>query len=604
MCGINGIFARNKVDRLQERISKMNICLQHRGPDASEDVVVNERVSFGHLRLSIIDLDPRSNQPIKSHSERYTLVYNGEILNFKEIKKELEYDFHTESDTEVILAALECESIDWLLKRANGMFAFAVFDSELNELTLVRDRFGIKPLFYSIVDGQFIFSSEIKGILNSGLVDAKFNSDAIDEYLGNRYVREPFTFFENIYQLKGATILKVDNDLNVSEKSYWSLPRMNFSKDYNEKQIIEETKLRVKAAIERWLISDVKVGAYLSGGVDSSLTTAIIAERSDAVDTYTIGFEDEGFNEFEYARLVAEKYETDHREFILNADNYIKEWERLIWFKDGPLGVPNEIPLAIMSTNLSNDITVVISGEGADELFGGYGRIFRLPFDYANDKSENSFYSEFIGQYEYVSRPIRDKYLVTGNLRDHFDKELQTEFESHSNEESIFRFFHRYHVKGLLQRVDMTTMQTSVEARPPFMDHELIEYVYEHVPYDLKLRWKSEESRQKAKKLKASHYSEVLDSPKYVLKEAARNYLPDEIIDRKKVGFPVPLSNWFPNLIEQARTLLSGANWLKKQELDNLINEVQKEPRAGQLLWMFLNVEMFRKRYFEVDWRW
>lgn len=605
MCGINGIISQKSINNLEERIEKMNSSIYHRGPDAGGTYIENNSLGLGHRRLSIIDLDSRSNQPMVSNSGQYIIVYNGEIFNFEEIKAQLSYDFKTTSDTEVILAALENKNLDWFINQANGMFAFAIFDKKSQELTLVRDRFGIKPLFYYKDDNQIIFSSEIKGILSSGLVDAQFREKSIDEYLGNRYVREPFTFFRNIKQVKSSHYIRFNKKLQTQETKYWELPNLNFSEEYNEAEILERTDDEVKKAVKRWLISDVKVGAYLSGGVDSSLTTAIIAQTTNNVDTYTIGFEEKGFNEFEFAKIVAQKYNTKHREFTLDVNNYINEWQRLIWYKDAPLAVPNEIPLAIMSTNLSKDITVVISGEGADELFGGYGKIFRLPFDYSNNPiKKEKFYTEFITHYEYVPRSIRDKFLTSNNDRNYFDQPIKEDFENYSNEENIFRFFHTYHIKGLLQRVDMTTMQTSVEARPPFLDHELIEYVYKHIPYSLKLKWKNEQAKKEAKKLKAAQYSEVLDSPKYILKEVARKYLPDEIIDRRKMGFPVPLSNWFPNLTELAEGLLLNASWVKQDKIQELIAEVKHNHRSGQLLWMFINIEIFKQKYFNKSWRW
>ena len=604
MCGLNGIISKKNIFDIDLRLENMNNSIFHRGPNSGGNISISNKYGFGHRRLSIIDLDRRSNQPMISNSERYILVYNGEIINYKEIKKELEYDFKTSSDTEVILAAIETKDIDWLLKKANGMFAFAVYDKLELKLTLVRDRFGIKPLYFYQNEDCLVFSSEIKGILSSGLVEAIFRDEAIDEYLGNRHIREPFTFFKNIQQVKSSHYIVFDLQLSLCEKKYWDLPKLNFSNHYNEAEIIEETDKQIRKAIKSWLISDVKVGTYLSGGVDSSLITAIAAKTIKNVDTYTIGFKEKGYNEFEYARLVAKKYHTNHREFLLDSNTYIDEWEKLIWYKDSPLGVPNEIPLSIMSTNLSKDITVVISGEGADELFGGYGQIFRLPFDYSNNPNNlNNFYTEFIKQYEYVSRDIRNKYIQTNNDREYFDNQLINEFNNFSNEENVFRFFHQFHIKGLLQRVDMNTMQASVEARPPFLDHELIEYVYQQVPYSLKLKWKNYESKKKAMNLHASQYSESLDTPKFILKEIGRKYLPNEIIDRRKMGFPVPLTNWLPELITLAENLLSNATWVRNNEIHDLISEIKLEKRSGQLLWMLLNVEMFKQKYFSKNWK-
>lgn len=604
MCGINGIFSKTEISDLDNRIESMNKSIFHRGPDHGGKKLINKKIALGHRRLSILDLEERSNQPMHSNTSRFTIVYNGEIYNFQELKNKIEYNYQTKSDTEVILACLEVKGLDWFLDNANGMFSIAIYDQIENEIILIRDRFGIKPLYYSIVNQKLIFSSEIKGILSSGLVEAEFQEEAVDEYLANRYVREPFTFFKNIFQVKGSSILKFDDNLNKTEKNYWSLPKLNFSKKYNEKEVLEKTDKEVSKAIKRWLISDVKVGSYLSGGIDSSLTTAIMSKNSkNPINTYTIGFEEEGFNEFKYARIVSEKYKTNHKEIVLNSDDYFEEWDRLIGYKDAPLGVPNEVPLSIMSTELSKDITVVISGEGADELFGGYGKIFRLAFD-LRDESKSDFYEKFISKYEYVNRSVRDKFLLTSNFRNFFDKIIEKDFNNHDNRENIFRFFHNYHLKGLLQRVDYTTMQTSIEARPPFLDHELIEFVFKEVPYDLKLKWLNDESENISSNLSAEEYSEIHDIPKYILKKISYNYLPDEIIERKKVGFPVPLSSWFPNLELMCDKYLRKSNWLDSSKLDELILDLKSNPRSGQLIWMFLNVEIFYRKYFNKTWIW
>lgn len=610
MCGINGIMSSHSVNQLERRIHSMNESIIHRGPDYGGFEILSSEVGLGHRRLAIIDLDSRSNQPMFSNSGETCIVFNGEIFNFLEIKEELKsnYTFKTESDTEVLLAGFELKGLDWLLKRMNGMFSIAFYQKAQNKLTLVRDRFGIKPLYYSISDQTLVFSSEIKGILHSGLVDAVFNESAVDDYLANRYVREPYTFFRNIFQVMSASYLEFKDGEILKTETYWELPKLNFEKNYNEQEILIETEKQLKKAFERWFISDVKVGTYLSGGVDSSLTTAFLSNyKKEEINTYTIGFDKEGYNEFEYARLVAEKYKTKHHEIELSQSDYEDQWVDLIKFKDAPLAVPNEIPLAIMSSALKKDITVVISGEGADELFGGYGRIYRLAFDFANHKTDQNFYDYFISEYEYVPRNLRDTYLnIDKEYRKEFDVEIESEFKKYCNEENIFRFFHTYHVKGLLNRVDMTTMQTAVEARPPFMDHELIEFVYTQIPYDLKLKWLTSEDEEKAKELFAKEYSEKLDSPKYILKEVARKYLPSEIIDRKKVGFPVPLTEWMPELKVKALNLLQNVNWLNEGVIEELLLDIEEtdSPRTGQILWMFMNVELFRKEYFNKNWRW
>lgn len=605
MCGITGIYSNQIIPNLEERVDKMNKSIAHRGPDSGAYSMYNKNIALGHRRLSIIDLREVANQPMHSNNGKWHVVFNGEIYNFQEIAAQLSYSFDTDSDTEVILAAVQEKSLEWFLEIANGMFSIALFNSETNDLFLVRDRLGIKPLYYYNDGYNLVFSSEIKGILSSGLVTAEFNELAVDEYLANRYIRSPYTFFVNVYQVPPGSYLTVKSDLSVSETCYWNLPKaFNTATRFNENSIAERFEEELVKAIKYRLIADVPLGTYLSGGVDSSLITAITAlAKKDPVNTYTIGFEE--LNEFSYAQQIADKYQTVHHELLMQKSDYMNQWERLIGFKDAPLGVPNEIPLAVMSSKLKEKITVVLSGEGADELMGGYGRIFRAPFDFENEKVDESFYSYLINKYEYVPREMRDQLITTPKTyREEFDKQIQSEFANTNNEENVFRFFHKYHVKGLLQRVDMTTMQTSVEARVPFLDHKLIEFAYNEIPYDLKLKWINEAAKSDAKQQSADSYSEELDIPKYLLRKISYNYLPEETITRKKVGFPVPLTEWFENLEEMAGELLMNCTWLKANALEELIAKSRTESRAGQVLWMFLNIELFKKQYFQKDWRW
>lgn len=605
MCGINGIYSNSGVNKLRERAEKMNCSILHRGPDAGLVTLEADILALGHRRLSIIDTNERSNQPMSSNSGTWCIVFNGEIYNFEEIKLLLDYDFRTNSDTEVIVASIEQRGIDWFLSKANGMFAIGAYNNKSKELYVIRDRFGIKPLYYTIVDNIFIFSSEIKGLLASGLVEAKFNECAIDEYLANRYVRAPYTFFENISQVMPGSFVKVNEDIQITTKAYWELPSsFNMSKDYDEEKILQEFDGQVSQAVKYRLIADVPLGTYLSGGIDSSLITAITAKNStEKLNTYTIGFPE--LNEFKYSRIISKLYNTAHHEIVMEKAEYLGKWEELISFKDSPLGVPNEIPLALMSSELKKKITVVLSGEGADELLGGYGKIFRSPFDHKNHHDSIPFYDYLISEYEYVPREIRDEVLKSPiDYRSQFDSKIKEEFSGKTNEENVFRFFHNYHVKSLLQRVDMTTMQTSVEARVPFLDHELVEYTYESIPYDLKLRWNSDEAYSKAKLSHSKQYSELLDTPKYLLRKLAYKFIPESIVDRKKMGFPVPLNDWFGDISELGSEYLSDAPWIKEGGLDLLNESIKSEGRYSQILWMFINVEIFRKKYFEKEWRW
>lgn len=605
MCGINGFLSKKKIDNARFRIEKMNNSLAHRGPNAEGILLFEEgSVALGHRRLAILDLDKRANQPFLLDNNN-ALVFNGEIYNYSELKNEIGYSFCTKSDTEVLAVGIKQKGIDFI-KKCNGMFAFGFWDDHSKNMVLARDRFGIKPLYYYADENVFVFSSEIKGILNSGLVKAEFNEEAIDEYLGNRYIREPYTFFRNIYQLPAGHYMTVTKELKIEIKKYWCLPeKFNYDKEYNEEEIYDSFKKQLNRAIKYRMVADVTVGSYLSGGVDSSLISAVASLNSNKpINTYTIGFQE--LNEFEYARLVKEKYKTNHHEILMDQSNYFEMMEEIIKFKDSPLGVPNEIPLAQMSKVLKEDITVVLSGEGADELMGGYGRIFRTPFDFQNvDKGcTDDFYSYFVNKYEYVPREMRDRYLECSHpLREKFDQKIRVAFNQRRNEENVFRFFHQYHVKGLLQRVDITTMYASVEARVPFLDHELVEFCYKSVPYSLKLKWNSNENEYLAVTKRALEYSEILDTPKYLLRKYALELLPEEVVIRKKMGFPVPLNNWFPELEKLVKDKLTNTQWIRKGTIEELCKECEINPRSGQLLWMFLNVEIFRKMYFEKEWR-
>lgn len=599
MCGINGIIGIHHISEIEKRILKMNDLISHRGPDAGEIQIISKRVALGHRRLSIIDPTERSNQPMTSNSKRWTVVFNGEIYNFQDLKKNLEYNFYTNSDTEVILAYVETYGVDAFLKECNGMFAIGLFDNVEEKLYLIRDRLGIKPLHYALTEEAVLFSSEIKGILGSGLISPSFNEDAIDEYLGNRYVRAPYTFFKDIFQLEAGHYLTLDRNMRVESYCYWELPtEFNLQTNYDEEEISKKFEIELREAIERRLVSDVPLGTYLSGGVDSSLITAITTKLlNKPVHTYTIGFNN--LNEFGYANRVADQYNTVHHQTSLSKDNYFDLMEEIIRYKDAPLGVPNEIPLAHLSREIKKNITVILSGEGADELLGGYGRIFRTPFDYKNHNIDTNFYNYFINNYEYVPRDIRDTFLNTSKrYRLYFDQKLEQDFKMHSNEENVFRFFHTYHVKGLLQRVDTTTMLAGVEARVPFLDYKLVEYSYKYIPYSLKLRWKDSFSKNSASKAWSNEYSEDLDIPKYILKKISYKYLPKEIIERKKMGFPVPLNDWIDLLEEGAVEILKEASWLKQDMLIELIEKSRTNERAGQVIWMFINVELFRRNYF------
>lgn len=601
MCGINGIlsFRESNINFLKKRIENMNASMLYRGPDNNE-VVIGPNFAFGHLRLSILDLNPRSNQPMvyKNHC----LVFNGEIFNYKKIKEELNFKFTTDSDTEVVLISIVEKGIDWFLSRANGFFAIAILNTESGELILARDRFGIKPLVYSIINNTIIFSSEIKGLLESGLVEAVFRSDKVEEYLSYRFILEPDTFFDGVYQVESGTYQIYDNQGNKVETRYWDVPNTRDFNIENEDDLIRDLSNKVSEAVRDWSITDVPLGAFLSGGVDSSLISAILCKDLDNLKTYTIGYSEKGFNEFEFAKKVANHIGSEHIELNDDLNSYSETWDKLIAIKDAPLSVPNEVPLAVMCNELRKDITVVISGEGADELFGGYGKIFRLPYELDKNDFNQNIFDEFINEYSYMSKGFLKKHFVKQSHS--FEAKVNHVLEnSLDNEDFIYRVFHSVHIKGLLARVDMTSMQASIEARPPFLNHELVEFVYENIPNSLKLKWRD---TLPPNSLTPKEYSEIYDIPKYSLKKVAEQYIPKETIYRKKMGFPVPLNDWFESLLEHLdlnsrvfKDILSTS-----VSHNDFIKDLHKESRYGQSLWMLLNLQKFYNQYFTKSWKW
>jgi len=394
------------------------------------------------------------------------------------------------------------------------------------------------------------------------------------------------------------------------------------------------------SAVKYRTIADVPVGAFLSGGVDSSVVTALMnRDTAGSVNTFTVGFNEKGFNEFEYARMVADQYKTNHREIKLTGKDYLATMEKLISIKDGPLSVPNEVPLYMMSKELKNYITVVLSGEGADEIFGGYGRLFRSTFDFQRHSQQPKFnfsneeWSEFMVNYskKYGARTFDseidhfyDQYCYTGlegkksllnssviqsdyedRLKDKFYQLFQkTNGASYKNK--IMYAFEKVHLVGLLHRVDMTTMAASVEARVPFVDHRLVEFAFS-VPMKYKVKWNSEKDYFLSRVLNSSQISENYDTPKYILKKAYEDLLPKEVLYRKKMGFPVPLNDWFGGAFKQyAKEILLDKQTQKRGQIN--VKNIEKWLGSGDLIkdhgfgmkiWMLINIELFNRQYFD-----
>ncbi len=645
MCGIFGIVSlQGDLEIRRDAFTAATDLQTHRGPDNS-GVLFDRRFAFGHRRLSIIDLSADGNQPMVSHDNQVVVTFNGEIFNFREIRESLRkkgHTFRTSSDTEVLLHAY-LEDGPSCVHSFIGMFAFAIFDRRTQEAFIFRDRLGVKPLYYAKEPNALIFSSEIKSILHYDHRTRELNAAAVSSYLSYRYPILNDSFFRGIESLPPGFYLRI-RDSRVSLHQYWD-PRPAFSEQENDRgEVYYIDRLRdiLASSVGYRMISDVPSGAFLSGGVDSSVLTALMAQLApQRIKTFTIGFSDPGYSEFEYARLMAERYNTDHKEISLSDTDYVSTMVKLIDFKDAPLSVPNEVPLYLMSKALKQDITVVLSGEGADELFAGYGRIFRSCDDFAKmqpealsslsatDREEitRRFFakydtagfdrevSHFRSTYSYTSTHEKRALLhADANVNMHeeiFEGRFQSLFDEVSDRGYFNKLtwaFSRVHLVGLLHRVDTTTMAASVEARVPFLDHRLVEFAYS-IPQHYKLRWNDDNSRVRSRLLMSDEISERFDTPKYILKKAYENDVPREILYRKKMGFPVPLNQWMTRefFSFSADILLSQQSrergLLNMPTIEQWLTEAASSSnhKRAQTIWMLVNLELFNQRYFDVN---
>ncbi len=634
MCGILATFGDIN-NSISDKDFQAALALQsHRGPNDSGFEMFHD-TRLGHTRLSIMDLSDSGHQPMYSDCQQVALIFNGEIYNFKELRSTLEQlgvTFTSQSDTEVLLKSYLHYGID-CLEHFIGMFAFIVVDKRPeHECTyVVRDRLGIKPLFYYQNEQSYIFSSEVKSIL--ALAKRKFalNKKTVSSYFSYRYSILDETFFEGIQNLTPGSYLHITKQ-GTTQHKYWQLADfVDQSEDKGEAYYLKRVDELLHSSIKYRMISDVPFGAYLSGGVDSSLITAIMSKYTkQPIKTYTIGFSEEGYNEFEYADCVAKLYQTDHKAINIDATEYFDTLNKLVAYKDAPLSVPNEVPLYLMSKELKKDITVVLSGEGADEIFGGYGRIFRSTDDFTNQDAlkeqqetstlfeqkygERQFETDvehFIYNYSYT-KPALKKNLLAKNIDWRtIELALNQKFKQSFNEVSAADYqtkmmytFETVHLQGLLARVDTTTMATSVEARVPFVDHRLVEFAFS-IPNKYKLKWNSAKDQALGKNKLADQSSEIHDTPKYILKKVGEKYLPDEVLYRKKMGFPVPLDKWLGgSFADDARKILADKNNIANQVIDTsfvlaLLDDknLAKNHSLAMKVWMVLNLFAFCSAY-------
>ena len=639
MCGIAGIFNSSLDDKALHSIGKrMAQQIYHRGPDGN-GIVIRKRKSGGrvllvHTRLSIIDLTEAATQPMVFEDKGLSIVFNGEIYNFQELRLILVaegYVFRSKSDTEVILASYHCWGIK-CFDRFIGMWAIAIFDEHKDNLILSRDRLGIKPLYYARQGNTWVFGSEPKIIVEQIPETKRLNHQAVSDYFSYRYVLGGKSFYKGINSVSAGTHLIISSK-TFREVKYWDLPIVIDKYDPGEKKVREDLENLMESAVSYRMISDVPVGSFLSGGLDSSILVQIMTQQhTQPIKTFTIGFPESGFNEFEYAEEVARHCNTDHKQITLNSEQYIDAMHTMLKIKDAPLSVPNEIAVHKLSKELKKDMSVGLSGEGAEELFGGYGRIFRSAFDYqrvsklgVNNLSKSfqtnllkkynnlnwpSELDHFLGQYSYLDFSQKEQIInpeILNGLGDdphniNFFQNLWTKLDGLDLHEKYMWIFQKVHLEGLLGRLDSASMSASVEGRVPFVDHRLIEYV-NALPLHYKMRWAGKKEEYKANNLNSNQISEKLDITKYLLRTQYEARLPKRITSRDKVGFPVPLGKWLSGpLRDYARKQLTNPNarsrdLFQTNTIKNLLDKGNFDSKAGLNIWMLLNVEEWMQIY-------
>lgn len=612
VCGIIGVVdKKNKLSDLNKSLEVMLGQIVHRGPDEN-GVFIKDNVGLAHARLSILDITS-GQQPMKSADGRYIIVFNGEIYNFIELRDALikkGVKFKTKSDTEVILQ-LYIFYGDECVNMLNGMFAFCIFDSLSGDMYVARDHVGVKPLYYINTSDYFIFSSEIKSILALGVIDARCNDSKLVEYFIYRQVAGAQTLFKGIEVLQPGSYIKYSGNTFNIEKYWESTPSIIDTNITFDEAYLKLSAL-LEGAVKKQMISDVPLGTFCSGGVDSSLVTAIAALNSNSrINTYSIGFDNEKYDETKYARMVSKKYDTNHHELIVNNRDFSNLFEKAVWHNDLPLNFPNSIMIYALSGLAKESVTVVLTGEGADELFNGYPR-YQLPLINKYISGKNNYFNRLAksivgGVPSHYARKIAG--IMGESLEDallynsaQMSSSSLLNYSLLRNEDMISNrrevlsdlkhigsivdkaslLDQRTYLLSILNRQDKMSMAASIESRVPILDYEIVQFA-NTLPSKIKSK---------------------LFSPKYMLKKIAQQYLPKELIYRQKSGFGVPLCEWFRDdkgVGEIARDLLTNDN-LKELMLVNDISDVIKDhcnqtADHSEFLWSAINYVQWKKTF-------
>jgi asparagine synthase (glutamine-hydrolysing) len=632
MCGITGIFdTRGKRDIDRGVLHRMNESQIHRGPDEG-GLHIEPGIGLGHRRLSIIDLST-GQQPLYNEDQSVCVVFNGEIYNYQELIPELQalgHVFHTRSDTEVIVHAWESWG-ESCVDRFRGMFAFALWDRNLESLFLARDRLGVKPLYHALLDdGTFLFGSELKSLLAHGGLKRDIDPCAVEEYFALGYVPEPRAIFKQARKLPPACTLLLRRGQPVGEpREYWDV-RFTLDNQISDADACAELTHRLEESVKLRMISEVPLGAFLSGGVDSSAVVAIMAGLSNtAVNTCSIGFSDPAFNESEFAKMVADRYRTNHHLDIVESDDF-DLIETLAWLYDEPYADSSAIPTYRVCQLARKHVTVALSGDGGDESFGGYRRyrlhlmeekmrsavplalrkpvfgtlgklypkadwaprVFRAKTTFegmARDSVESYFHSVSI-----LRAPMRDR-LFTAPFKAALGGYDAVEvFNAHASKAGTkdplaliqYLDLKTYLIGDINTKVDRASMAHSLEVREPLMDHKLIEWLAT-LPSSQKIR--SQEG-------------------KFLLKKAMEPKLPNDLLYRPKMGFSIPLANWFRGPLKQRvqeamlGSRLAESGWFNRAYLKHMLEAHNAGSRDySASIWTILMYEAFLRNVMETS---
>ena len=628
MCGINGIIYSERSGRTvdAELLVRMRDILHHRGPDEA-GTFVDKNVGLAHRRLSIVDLKS-GQQPMFNADRSCVITYNGEVYNHADYRQELiekGYCYTTQSDTEAILHLYEEFGADCVHK-LRGMFAFAIWNKDKKELFVARDRLGVKPLYYVLDgDGSLFFASEIKALLEAKAVTPQLNYNALPDQLANHGTSYDETLFTGVKRLlPGHFLIWKDGEIRLEK--YWDLEFEPKHEDRSDADFVEEWRELFRKSVELRLMSDVPLGMFLSGGIDSSAIAAMMAGMVDGpIKTFSVGFAEREANEFEFARIASKRFKTDHHEITITPEQFFAKLPDLVWHEDEPLGFEASIPLYFVSKLAEQHVKVVLTGEGSDEILGGYGRYAKALSLLSYGEKYESYTPRFLRDAVRsgvgtlpgsVNRKLKRTFLtLDANIEDLyldnfaiFNKSMQADLLSDETKARIgdsnpYRHLHNWLAKTdaedlldkllyadtktylheLLMKQDQMSMAASVESRVPFLDHKLVEYTAK-LPERMKIRGRT---------------------TKWILREAMKGILPREILDRPKMGFPVPLGRWLRNeykhLVDEyvLSDRTSARGLFNSDHLKTLVASHNAGEDHTTRLFRLINIEIWHRRFID-----